>query len=57
MNLTENEQMYKTLELLKHKESFISSITDEEKEILRLLTALFEKSIGIIDDIQETMEI
>ncbi|MDG6218694.1 MAG: hypothetical protein QCI00_04555 [Candidatus Thermoplasmatota archaeon] len=57
MNLTENEQMYKTLELLKQKVSFISSITDEEKEILRLMTDLFEKSIGIIDDIQETMEI
>ena len=57
MNLTENEQMYKTLELLKQKVSFISSITDEEKEILPLMTDLFEKSIGIIDDIQETMEI
>lgn len=57
MNLSDMNQLYDKLEMLKSKVSTITSITDAEKEILLIMTELIDNTFRIVDDVRETMEI
>jgi len=57
MDLSEMEQLYDKLEMLKAKVMNITSVTDAEKEILLIMTEMLDKTFRIVDDISESLEI
>ena len=57
MNLFEQDQIQKKLLLLKQKTDLISSITDEEKEILSLTLEILESLAKSVNDLWDSIKI
>lgn len=57
MNLVEQDQIQKKLLLLKQKTDLISSITDEEKEILSLTLEILESLAKSVNDLWDSIKI
>jgi len=57
MDLSEMNQLYDKLEMLKAKVMNITSVTDAEKEILLIMAEMLDKTFRIVDDISESLEI